>query len=40
MDIIMPYLLTLGNRNDPIYVVLPKVTKTSDAMCHCRWRFR
>jgi hypothetical protein len=28
--IIMPYLLTLANRNDPIYITSPKVAKASE----------
>ncbi len=38
--IILPYLLTLANRNDPISVAIPKVAKASTiadiACCCCR----
>ncbi len=36
--VIAPYLLTLGNRNDPISVAMPNVAKASTivaVMCHC-----
>ncbi len=41
--IIVPYLLTLANRNDPISVSTPKVAKASTivaVVCHCRWHYR
>ncbi len=37
---IMPYILTLANRNDPICVVLPNVAKASSVTCRCRLQFR
>jgi hypothetical protein len=43
MGIIVPYLLTLANRNDPISVAMPKVAKASKivaAMCCCHWHYR
>ena len=41
--VIMPYLLTLANRNDPISVAMPKVAKASTIVavtCHWRWHYR
>ena len=41
--IIAPYLLTLANRNDPISVAMPKVTKASTIVavgCRCRQHYR
>ncbi len=36
---IMPYLLTLANRNNPICVALPKVAKASTVKCHSCLQF-